>query len=42
MKIKACKTMFADPPETEITTKTINKKEKAEEKEKIDEDEENP
>jgi CRISPR-associated protein Csb1 len=41
MKIKACKTMFADPPVTEITTKTINKKKKAEEKEKIDEDEEN-
>jgi CRISPR-associated protein Csb1 len=41
MKIKTCKTMFADPPVTEITTKTINKKEKAEEKEKIDEDEEN-
>jgi len=27
-KIKACKTMFADPPVTEITTETVVKKEK--------------
>jgi len=41
IKIKACRAMFADPPVTEVTTKTIIKKKEPGEKEKIDEDEEN-